>query len=468
MKTNTFRTAIFFSTLVTILSCEAESQEQVGLESTSLSVDTIITGLNVPWEIQWGPDGWIWMTERYGMISRINPEDGNRQILLDLTNVVYQSGESGMLGMVLHPNFEDTAHLFVVYTYNDGQIKEKLVRYEFNGEGLINPVTMIDEIPGSNTHDGSRLLILPDRTMLMTTGDARISDAPQNMSSLNGKTLRINLDGSIPEDNPIEGSPVWSWGHRNHQGLTLAPNGKIYSSEHGPDTDDEINILEKGNNYGWPNVEGYCNTSSERDFCNENNVAEPIINWTPTIAPSDIIWYDHPSIPEFQHTILMAVLKEKKVVRITLDETGVEVLETEDFFNNRWGRLRDILQGPDGEIYLATNGASWSNTDPFTHSIIRLKKAESSTNGNAYNLNRTLSVFPNPVTDKLYISVNNGLSVLSSIELLDYSGKIIRRMHNIAVETVNEGLNVEALPAGTYTLIVKTNYERISKQFIKY
>jgi aldose sugar dehydrogenase len=460
--------SINLSIFLILAGCEAESQEQVGLGSTTLQIDTVITGLNVPWEIQWGPDGWIWMTERYGVISRVNPENGNRDELLDLSDDVYQAGEAGMLGLVLHPGFNDTAHVFVVYTYNDGDIKEKLVRYNYNGTDLVDAVILIDDIPGGNTHDGSRLLILPDRTLLMTTGDARISGTPQNISSPAGKTLRINLDGSIPGDNPIEESPVWSWGHRNHQGLLLAPNGNIYSSEHGPDTDDEINILEKGKNYGWPDVEGFCDTPGENDFCNENNVVEPLINWTPTIAPSDIIWYNHPSIPEFQNTILMAVLKEKKIVRITLNETGEEVIETEDFFNNRWGRLRDILQGPNGEIYIATNGASWSNTDPFTHSIIRLKKSESTTSGNAYNPKRSLSVFPNPVTDKLHISVGNSLSVLSSVLLLDYSGKIVKKMHNIAIETLDEGLNVEALPAGTYTLIVKINYERISKQFIKY
>lgn len=466
MKTATFQTAIFFSTFFTLFSCEAESQEQVGLESTALAVDTVITGLNVPWEIQWDPDGWIWMTERYGMVSRVNPEDGNRQEMLDLTDAVYQSGESGMLGMALHPDFEDTAHLFVVYTYNDGQIKEKLVRYEYNGEGLVNPVTLIDEIPGSNTHDGSRLLILPDRTMLMTTGDARISDAPQNTSSLNGKTLRINLDGSIPDDNPIEGNPVWTWGHRNAQGLTLAPNGKIYSSEHGPDTDDEINILEKGKNYGWPNVEGYCNTSGEQDFCNENNVVEPIINWTPTIAPSDIIWYDHPSIPEFQNTILMAVLKEKKIVRITLDETGEKVTGSEDFFNNRWGRLRDILQGPNGEIYLATNGASWSNSDPFTHSIIRLKNAEA-TASKSLRLATNVRVYPNPVNDVLFLSKKPSDTKIQALTLVDVSGKKIRGFANTSFDALSKGLEIGFLAPGIYTMIITTDKNRFYTRFSK-
>ncbi len=447
--------------------CEAESQEFAGLDSTTLEIDTVITGLNVPWEIQWGPDGWIWMTERYGVISRVNPENGNRDELLDLTNEVYQAGEAGMLGLVLHPEFNDTAHVFVVYTYNDGDIREKLVRYTYNGTGLADAVTLIDDIPGGNTHDGSRLLILPDRTLLMTTGDARITGTPQDISSLAGKTLRINLDGTIPDDNPINGSPVWSWGHRNHQGLLLAPNGNIYSSEHGPDTDDELNILEKGKNYGWPDVEGFCDTPGENDFCNDNNVVEPLVNWTPTIAPSDLIWYNHPSIPEFQNTILMAVLKEKKIVRITLNETGKEVIETEDFFNNRWGRLRDILQGPNGEIYLATNGASWSNSDPFTHSIIRLKKSNTTSSGNAYKPNPILSVFPNPVTDRLHISVGNNLTVLSSIVVMDYSGKIINKMNDVAVESLTDGLNIEALPAGIYTVIVKIKNKRISNQFIK-
>ena len=159
----------------------------------------------------------------------------------------------------------------------------------------------------------------------------------------------------------------------------MAPNGIVYSSEHGPNNDDELNIIESNLNYGWPNVQGFCDdfadmyyaddlssSFSENDYCEENNIVEPL--WSSgsssTIAPSDIIWYDHPSIPEFQNSLLMTVLKAKKLVRFTFNEAG-DVIDTEtDFFQYEWGRLRDICVAPNGKIYLATNGNSWPSQGP--------------------------------------------------------------------------------------------------------
>lgn len=270
------------------------SKAQITLDSTLLDTTTIITGLDIPWEIQWGPDDWIWVTERYGRLSRIDPNRGTQEVLLDISSIVHQVGESGLLGMVLHPDFATTPQVFIVYTYrdNNNSFKERLVRYEYNAAAasLQNPLILLDNIPAANIHDGARLLILPDQTLLMTTGDASNQSLPQNINSLNGKILRLNLDGSIPADNPISGSPIWTWGHRNPQGLYAGPNGIIYSSEHGPANDDEMNIIEKGRNYGWPNVEGYCNLSAEMQFCADSNVAEPIRAWTPTVAASDLVW----------------------------------------------------------------------------------------------------------------------------------------------------------------------------------
>ena len=347
---------------------------QIMLDSTVLDTQTVITGLDIPWEIQWGPDNWIWMTERYGRVSRVDPQTGTHDVLLVISEV-YQASESGLLGMVLHPSFNDTAQLFLVYTYlSGGYIWERLVRYEYSGGSLINPTILIDSIPGNTIHDGSRLMILPDRTILMTTGDANNQPAAQDPFSLNGKVLRLNLDGSIPSDNPFPGNPVWSWGHRNAQGIVLAPNGKIYSSEHGPTSDDEINILTPARNYGWPNVMGPCDNPTEIIFCLDSNVYEPITYWSPTIAPADLLWYNHTAIPEFNNTLLLTVLKDKRLIRLTYDDsTGTNLVDETHFFINTWGRLRDICVSPEGVIYLATSGQSWQNTNPFTHSIVELR-----------------------------------------------------------------------------------------------
>jgi len=431
------------------------TQAQITIGNTTLDSATVVTGLEVPWEITWGPDNWIWMTERYGRVSRVNPENGTQNILLDLTEDVFHQSEAGLLGLTLHPDFEDTAQVFIVYTYiGEGNIKEKLVRYDYDNNKLVNPLTLIDNIPGGSTHDGSRLLILPDYTILMTTGDAQNQSFPQNVSSLAGKTLRLNLDGSIPSDNPFNNSPVWSYGHRNAQGLALAPNGKIYSSEHGPQTDDELNILEKGKNYGWPNVHGYCdgNVNGESTFCNNNSVVEPIYSWTPTIATSDIAWYDHPSIPEFQNTILLSVLKNKRVQSIKLNASGTEYENQSSHFSNYWGRLRDICVAPDGAIYLATNGQSWgSNPTPqFEHTIVKV-----------WNPNYTLSTDPenNIKKNQLIITPNpsKGLvtvTVTKSNELINIFDSKGRLLLSQTLAAQKETLDFSSLQKGIYFINV--------------
>ena len=356
------------------LSFNAQAQTTVNIGSTTVEIETIYTGLDIPWEIIYGPDGYIWTTERKGIISRIDPVAQTKTVILNIVSSVYQNSESGLLGMVLHPNFATNPEVFIAYTYGTfSNLREKLVKYTFNGTNLVNPVVILDNIIGNTTHNGSRLLILPDNTLLFSTGDAQNQLFPQDMNDLNGKLLRINLDGTIPADNPMAGNPVFSLGHRNVQGLLLHPNGKIYMSEHGASTDDEFQVAEMGRNYGWPNVEGFCNSSNEQTFCTANNVKEPLLVWTPTIAPSDLVFYQNAAFPEFNNKILMTVLKDKKLIAMQLNETGTAVLSQTHYLTNQYGRLRDICVGAQKEIYLATNGSSWSNTNPNTHSIIVIR-----------------------------------------------------------------------------------------------
>lgn len=365
---------LLFSLLYTGITITCLAQSTLNLGTTVLTIDTVYTGLDVPWEIAWGPDGMIWTTEREGIVSRIDPVAGTKDEVLDITSTVYSQSESGLLGLAIHPQFPDSAYVYLAYTYQQSSnILERMVRYEYNGTSLVNPNILIDNIAGNTTHDGARLVIGPDNKLYMTTGDAQNLTLPQNVSSLSGKTLRFNLDGGVPVDNPISGSYVYSWGHRNAQGLFFGPNGILYSSEHGPNTDDEINIIERADNYGWPTVAGYCNTPNEVMFCNDSGVTEPIYHWTPTIAPGDLVYYDHPAIPEWRGSLLLTVLKNKQLIELEMNAIGNMVVTTNTYLNNQFGRLRDILIGPNGEIYIATNGASWSNTDPGTHSIIRLR-----------------------------------------------------------------------------------------------
>lgn len=322
--------------------------------------DSVIASqLNFPWEILWGPDNYIWMTERGGRISRLNPATGTLTPLLTIPDVV-SDGEGGLLGMALHPNFTATPHVFVVYDYNNSSnYQEKVVRYTYNGTTLLSPVVIIDNIAASSIHNGSRLLIIGDK-LFITTGDASNQSLPQNPGALNGKILRLNLDGSIPADNPVAGNPYWSLGHRNPQGLVFA-NNRLYSSEHGPNNDDEINIVEKGRNYGWPDVQGFCNTTAEQDFCTAHNVKEPITAWTPTIATCGLDYYNHDLIPQWKNSLLLTTLKNERLYQLKLGDQFTSISSANEYFTHGYGRMRDLCISPQGKVYICTSNGGNSD-----------------------------------------------------------------------------------------------------------
>jgi aldose sugar dehydrogenase len=424
----------------------AQSTLQIG--TTTVQVDTVITGLDIPWEVQWGTDSHLWITERKGLVSRIHPVTGVKTVVLDIVSSVHQQSESGLLGLIQHPEFETTPEVFLVYTYwQSGSVRERLVKYTYNGTSLVSPVVLLENIPGNSTHIGSRLLFLPDGTLLMTTGDAQNLALPQDLNSMAGKILRMHTDGSVPDDNPFDNSLVYALGLRNTQGLTLHPNGTLWMSEHGPATDDEFQQLFPGGNYGWPNVEGFCTTPSEIQFCADNDVIEPVLVWTPTIAPSDLVYYQNENFPEWNNSFLMTVLKDKRLVAIRMNEE-LEGVESENhYLVNQFGRLRDICVGPEKEIYLATNGQSWSNTQPNTHSIIRLKVVADNLGLTEYlNLIR---IYPNPFKDKLTISLSSTSVEILTVKLIGTDGKIV-----YTYETVSEQLELPThqLSPGIYIL----------------
>jgi glucose/arabinose dehydrogenase len=326
-----------------------------------LKDSVIVKGLNYPWEILWGPDNYIWMTERDGKISRVNPVTGIVTPLFTITDVV-SNGEGGLLGMVLHPNFSSVPHVFIAYDYNNsnGDYQEKIVRYTYNGRTLINPVVLINDIEASSIHNGCRLLITSDLKLFITTGDASNQTLPQNTAAKNGKVLRLNLDGTIPSDNPVSGNPYWTFGHRNPQGLVFA-NNILYSSEHGPSNDDEINIIEKGRNYGWPDVEGFCNTKSEKLFCASKNIKEPIKTWTPTAAVCGLDYYNSNLIPQWKNSLMMVALKNARLYQMKLDATFKTITGTNEYFTNEYGRMRDICISPAGKVYICTSNGGNSD-----------------------------------------------------------------------------------------------------------
>lgn len=350
---------VFLNCLILVLfftSCKKNSstEEPVDLQDVSLKTRVIVANLSNPWEIIYGPDNFIWLTEKAGKISRVNPENGQVNALLTITDVRV-NGEGGLLGMVLHPDFSNSPFVYVVYCYGTNY-KAKVVRYSYNNGSLINPQILIDQIPAAAIHNGSRLLINSNK-IYITTGDAADTSTPQNVNSLAGKILRLNLDGSIPADNPIPNNPIWSYGHRNAQGIVMVGN-KLFSSEHGPDSDDEINLIEKGRNYGWPNVKGLCNETAEQAFCGTNNIAEPLITWTPTIAPSGLTYYNSNYIPQFKNSLLLALLKDSKLMQLKLNIDQTKIESTKNYYVNEFGRLRAVCQSPEGKIYICTSNGS--------------------------------------------------------------------------------------------------------------
>ena len=327
--------------------------------------------LNHPWEILWGKDNHIWMTERQGKVSKINPADGRTVFSYTIPDVVSR-GEGGLLGMVQDPRFVDNGFLYVVYNYeNNGRYSEKVVKFTFSSNQLSDPQILIDNIPASNIHNGSRLWITDDAQpyLFISTGDAASSGNAQQLNSLSGKILRIRTDGSIPPDNPFSSGPVWSLGHRNPQGLVMV-NGKLYNAEHGPSVEDEVNSVEKGRNYGWPEVNGPCN-GSEEIFCNTNNIAEPI--WSTgnsTFALSGMDYYSSTRIPQWNQSLLVASLKNETLYVVPLSEDGLSAGTVKTYFTGKYGRLRDVCVSPQGVVFICTSNGGGDDQ------LIQVSKAQ--------------------------------------------------------------------------------------------
>lgn len=340
------------------------------LGETILVATVVADSLDVPWEVTVGADGALWFTEQNGAVYRVDPVSGRRDKVLQVPDVHYQKSR-GLLGMALHPAFPDTPHVYLHYTFSwwspEQQIASRLVRYTLVDDRLAAPHILLDSLPGATYHNGSRVLTTREGYLYLSTGDAGSLTAPQEPFSFAGKILRLRLDGTIPADNPWPGSPVYSIGHRNPQGMVMA-KGRLYASEHGPQSDDELNLIEPGRNYGWPQVYGFCDRPNEKPPCREANVAEPLRAWTPTIAVAGLDYYDHPTIPAWRHALLLVSLKGQALRVLKLDERGTSVGEESLYFQQRFGRIRDLAVAPSGDLYLATSNRDWHpRAQPFMY-----------------------------------------------------------------------------------------------------
>ncbi|WP_207625652.1 PQQ-dependent sugar dehydrogenase [Niastella populi] len=338
---------------------ELQTIDNLQPANTLLKVEVLVSGMDVPWDLHYGSDDHLWVTEQGGNVWRIHPATGERKQVLYIRDV-WRQRTTGLLGITLHPNFAHNPFVFLNYTLmRDSRIFSRLERYRFQNDTLVEPATML-EIGGNTGHNGSRITVSPDGKIMWATGDAHGVMSAQEDTCLNGKILRLDMDGNIPADNPDPKSYVWAKGFRNIQGLTYSDKGILYTSEHGDAIEDEINLIVKGANYGWPVVEGFHNLEKEQVFAAAGSSLEPLHAWTPVVAPSGMTFYNHPAIPEWTNSLLLGTLKTQSLRVLQLNDAGTAIVKEEVFFADRYGRIRDVCSGKDGAVYVSTSNRDWN------------------------------------------------------------------------------------------------------------
>lgn len=490
--------------------------------SEVFTIRTVIANQRMPHDLVYGPDNNLWYTERFaGKVSFVDPATGTKKTVLTLgPKMVLVGGQDGLMGLAIHPQFNSgSPYVYISYTYlslSNILRKTKIERYtyDFNTQTLVSPVTVLADIPGSNDHNSARLAIGPDLKLYYSVGDmgagqfdnlTRTQNA-QNLNVYEGKILRLNTDtipgGSwIPSDNPYSnaGVPtaVYTFGHRNPQGLVWGNvNGTdiLYSSEHGPYSDDEINIIERGRNYGWPAVAGFCDGNyngrvigtftvvNEQSNCTTLNAREPMrsifpsenpptggdnMTW-PSMAPSGTDFYGSTAIPGWQNSLLVAMLKTGTITRYKLSNDGQTILsDTINYFRGL-GRFRDVVVSPDGmKIYVAcdSSGSTSGPTGNVTTtpanpgSILEFTYVPSGKNlitkGQEMQLpmnevkDKTTEIYPNPADQ--FVVVYNYVNEPRTALLFDLNGRMLQR---ITLNKQATRINTGNLKPGLYILKV--------------
>lgn len=491
--------------------------------SETFSVRTVIANQRMPHDLVYGPDNNIWYTERFGgTVSFVNPATGVKTTVLTLgSKMVLVGGQDGLMGLALHPQFKaGSPYVYISYTYqslNATVRKTRIERYTYDSinQLLIAPVTVLENIPGSNDHNSARLAIGPDLKLYYSVGDmgagqydnlTRINNA-QILTIYEGKILRLNTDtvpgGSwIPSDNPFTnaGQPtaVYTFGHRNPQGLVWGNvNGTaiLYSSEHGPFSDDEINVIERSRNYGWPQVAGFCDGNyngrtiggfavvNEQANCATLNAKEPMRSifpsenpptggdnmlW-PSMGPSGTEFYGSTAIPGWQNSLLVATLKAGTITRYQLSADGLSIIsDTINYFRGL-GRFRDVIVSPDGlKIYVAcdssgstsgpTGGVTTTPANPgsileFTYATAPAARryvtaAQEQRLPPSNTVNKTVDVYPNPASQFIVV-YNYSMENTRTASLYNMNGTLVQQKQ---LQQSASRMDVSNLPAGLYIL----------------
>jgi glucose/arabinose dehydrogenase len=346
-----------------------KQRNYIGFKQVAIAQD-----LERPWGMAWLPDGAILITERGGRVKILRNGISEQIAIANIPNL-FVSGQAGLMDISLHPRFAQNSLVYL--TYSTGNLQSNhtsVLKVKFDGKALVEPQVILEVKPSKsgNQHFGSRIVWLPDDTMLIAIGDGGnpplelngelIRNQAQKLDSQLGKVLRIKDDGSIPSDNPfvkIAGAnpAIWSYGHRNIQGLFADPiSQQVWSTEHGSRGGDELNLIEAGKNYGWP-VVSFSQEYTGGNISNETSrpdMVDPKLVWTPAIAPSGLLLYRGNIFPDWQGNLLAGGLVSKSVVRIKIQGNQAVVQETIPVGQ----RVRDVRQGKDGFIYILTDEQS--------------------------------------------------------------------------------------------------------------
>jgi len=307
-------------------------------------VETVLTGLEIPWSLNFAPDGRLFVTERPGRVRIVS--GGSSELALTVDGV-YTQGEAGLLGLALDPEFAQNRFVYIYYSATaSGGAVNRIVRYREVNSRLGERVVLLDNIPAATVHDGGRLRFGPDGLLYASAGDASNANIAQDVASLAGKILRINRDGTVPRDNRFS-SPVYTYGHRNPQGFDWHPtSGDMWEVEHGNNGNDEVNSIRAGLNYGWPRIEGAATMTG---------MEAPVTSYSPSIAPSGTSFYRGQRFPQFANNLFVATLRGTHLLRLTVDTGARRVTAQERLLEGTFGRLRDVVPGPDGYLYFCTN-----------------------------------------------------------------------------------------------------------------
>ncbi len=324
-------------------------------------VEIVADHLEIVWSIVFAADGRMFFTERPGRVRVI--ENGKLQPIPFFTVPdIELKGESGLMSIALHPDFAKNHLVYLAYGYQEnGEQSVRIARYLENGKTLTEPKTIIEHIPASQYHSGTRLKFGPDGKLYITTGDATKQERAQRLDSINGKTLRLNDDGTIPADNPFVNQPnarpeIWSYGHRNAQGMDWQPETNLmFQTEHGPSWidgvslfkrtgGDEVNIVERGKNYGWAKISHTMKRAG---------METPLVEYSPAVAPASGMFYRGNLFPAFKNNFFFGTLKGEAIIRLVLN--GRKIVSQDYLLKKQYGRIREVAEAPDGAIYFSTS-----------------------------------------------------------------------------------------------------------------